>query len=262
MLQRSTHSNHTVPWETILIVRILGDTPSTAVAGTVAAALGREQRDDPVLPRTGGPAGNAILTAWTGLMLLVLSVAELLTLFDVRGLISWHVAVGALLVPPALLKTGSTGWRVVRYYRGNPAYQQAGPPPTLLRLLGPLVVASTLSLLGTGVLLILLGEQSSRTDLFSIVGFHVDWISLHQASFIVWAVATGLHLLARIVTALRVTFGRARDRGVPGRLTRGTAAVLVVVVAAALALVLVRADGTWGHDDFRHGPPPQGAPLP
>src|SRR3954470_5743399 len=92
------------------------------VAETVEVALGRTHRDDPVLPGTGGPAGNAVLTAWTGLVLLVLGVAELLTLFDVRGLLSWHVAIGALLVPPALLKTASTGWRLVRYYTGNPPY--------------------------------------------------------------------------------------------------------------------------------------------
>lgn len=247
-------------------MRILGDTPSTAVAGTVDAALGREQRDDPVLPGTGGPAGNAILTAWTGLVLLVLSVAELLTLVDVRGLISWHVAIGALLVPPALMKIGSTGWRVVRYYRGNPPYQEAGPPPTLLRLLGPLVVASTLALLGTGIVLILLGEQSGRSDLFTVLGFRVNWITLHQGSFIVWGAATGIHLLARIVPALRLTFGRARERGVPGHAARLAAGLVVVVMAAALAVVLVGATGTWGHDDFLHGdfrgPPPEGAPRP
>src|SRR4249919_1797513 len=84
---------------------------------TVSVALGRVHRRDPVLAGTGGPAGNALLTAWTGLVLLVLGVAELLTLINVRGLISWHVALGALLVPPALVKTASTGWRVVRYYR-------------------------------------------------------------------------------------------------------------------------------------------------
>ena len=116
---------------------------------------------DPVVPGGGGPAGNVILTAWTGLVLLALSVAELLTLFDVRGLISWHVAIGVLLIPPALLKTGTTTWRMVQYYRGDGAYQQSGPPPLLLRL-GPLVVLSTLGLLATGVLLVLLGEETSR----------------------------------------------------------------------------------------------------
>jgi hypothetical protein len=34
-------------------------------------------------------------------VLLVLFVAELLTLFDVRGLVDWHVAIGALAIPPA-----------------------------------------------------------------------------------------------------------------------------------------------------------------
>src|SRR4051812_7118286 len=104
------------------------------VAETVSVALGHAHRDDPVLAGTGGPAGNALLTAWTGLALLVLAVAELLTLLDVRGLISWHVAVGALLVPPALVKTVSTSWRIVRYYAGSAAYAEAGPPPLLLRL--------------------------------------------------------------------------------------------------------------------------------
>src|SRR5690349_11713993 len=115
------------------------------VSETVSVALGREHRHDPVLARTGGPAGNAVLSAWTGLVLLVLGVAELLTLINIRGLISWHVAVGALLIPPALAKTASTGWRIVRYYRGSPAYAEAGPPPLPLRLLGPVVVVSTLA---------------------------------------------------------------------------------------------------------------------
>jgi len=52
--------------------------------------------------------------------LLVASVAELLTLVNVNGLLSWHVAIGALLVPPALMKTTSTGWRTARYYTGPP----------------------------------------------------------------------------------------------------------------------------------------------
>lgn len=90
--------------------------------------------------RTGGPAGNATLTAWTGLtLLLLLSLAELLTLVSLGHLLSWHIAIGAALVPVALLKIGNTGGRVVRYYRDNPHYKKAGPPPLLLRLLGPLV---------------------------------------------------------------------------------------------------------------------------
>jgi hypothetical protein len=84
------------------------------VAETVSAALGRNHRADPIAPRTGGPAGNARLTAWLGLLLLVLSLAELVTLLDIGSLIAWHVAIGMLLIPPALLKTATTGWRVGR----------------------------------------------------------------------------------------------------------------------------------------------------
>ena len=80
-------------------------------AELLAEAAGKGNRSDPVLPTTGGPAGNARLTAWTGLLLLVLFLAEVVTLLDVRGLLSWHVVLGTLLVPPALLKTASTGWR-------------------------------------------------------------------------------------------------------------------------------------------------------
>jgi hypothetical protein len=215
------------------------------IARVLATATGREGRDDPVLPGTGGPAGNAVLTAWTGLVLLVLGVAELLTLFDIRGLISWHVAIGALLVPMALLKTGSTGWRLVRYYLGHRPYVEAGPPVLLLRLLGPLVVASTVALLGTGILLILLGEASSRSELFTLVGFRLDWLTLHQAAFAVWAGATGLHLLARIVPALRLTVARTRTTRVPGAAARAASLAVVVLLSVALALVLVRIDGKW-----------------
>ena len=227
-------------------MRIAELSPSKLVVDAVAEATGRHRRADPVLPGTGGPAGNAVLTAWTGLILLVLSVAELLTLFDVRGLISWHVAIGALLVPPALVKTGTTGWRIIRYYRGDAPYLQAGPPSTVMRLLGPLVVFSTLALLGSGVVLVVLGEQQSRQAVATALGFRVDWITVHQAAFAVWATATGLHLLGRIVPALRLTVLADRARQVPGGLRRGWVLGLATVAAAVLAVVLVAAQGNWG----------------
>ncbi len=216
-----------------------------AVAGTLAEASGREARDNPVLPGTGGPAGNALLTGWTALVLLALSLAELLTLFDVRGLISWHVALGALLVPPAVMKTASTGWRMACYYAGRAPYRQAGPPPLLMRLLGPLVVVSTLGLLGTGVLLVLLGQDRSHQSLLTVLGFRLDWVSAHQGLFAVWAAAAGLHLLGRVVPALRTTVVAGSGGVVPGRWARVLWFVTMVVSAAALAVWLVHADGSW-----------------
>jgi hypothetical protein len=223
----------------------LAGAAEAAVADVIGEATGRERRADPVLPGTGGPAGNALLTAWTALVLLVLSVAELLTLVDVHGLISWHVAIGALLVPPAVLKTASTGWRMARYYLGSTPYRQAGPPPVLLRLLGPLVVVSTLGLLGSGVLLVLLGESEARQSLISVAGLRVDWLTVHQGFFAVWLGATGLHLLGRIVPAVRITIAPGSPGGVAGGWTRLLLLVTMSACAVALAVTLVHADGSW-----------------
>src|SRR4051812_21364021 len=224
-----------------------------AAEDVVAEAVGRGHRHDPVVPGSGGPAGNARLTAWTGLVLLVLFVAELVTLLDVRGLISWHVALGVLLIPPALLKTASTGWRILRYYGGSRPYREARPPPLLLRVLGPLVVAATLALLGTGIVLIVLGEERSRSGA-------IDWVGLHQAMFVVFAVVAGLHVLARMVPALALTTRRVRAHvGLPERVSGGgrrLALVLLSLAVAALATVLLLPLASdWGHGEDHVRPP-------
>jgi hypothetical protein len=40
------------------------------------------------------------------------------TILSIGPLIWWHVLLGMLLIPPVLLKLGSTGWRFMRYYGG------------------------------------------------------------------------------------------------------------------------------------------------
>jgi hypothetical protein len=222
----------------------------------VDEAVGRSQRRDAVLPRTGGPAGNARLTAWTGAILLVLFVAELITLLDVHGLVDWHVALGVLLVPPALLKTASTGWRFLRYYtRGRP-YVEAGPPILPLRLLGPLVIVFTLGLLGSGLVLIAVGEQRSRED--GVLG--ISWMNLHQTFFVLAGVALGLHFLARAVPAWLLVTGRRKETPgraprVPGGAARLALLALTLAVAGVATALVLPADTSWHHEqfgDFRH----------
>src|SRR3954454_5029801 len=210
---------------------------SPLIDDVLQEASGRTPRRNAVTSPSGGPAGNAVLVAWTGLLLLVLIAAELITLLDVRGLIDWHVGIGVLLIPVALLKTISTGWRILRYYTGHEPYRTAGPPPTLLRVLGPLVIASTLGLLASGIVLITVGERRSRQTLFAALGQRVDLVTVHQALFFAFAVLTGLHLLARIVPALLVTRGRAGGRtvAVPGS-GLGTFALTATLVAAVVAV--------------------------
>jgi hypothetical protein len=216
---------------------------------SVEEAIGRSHRDDPVLAGSGGPAGNARLTAWTGAVLLVLFLIELATLLDVTGLLSWHVVVGVLLVPPALLKTGSTGWRIVRYYTRSAVYRKAGPPPVLLRVLGPLVVLSTLAVLGSGLALLALGPDASLSPFLSVLGYQVSALTLHQASFVVWAVATGLHTLGRLVPATRLVTGRA---AVPGTVARIVALLAIAVIATLATLLIYGASASWASRPVEH----------
>lgn len=229
-------------------------TPAQRLAGlpapvseAVAHAAGWEHREDPTLPGTGGPSGNAQLTAWTGLFLLALIVAELATLISVRHLVAWHIAIGAALIPPALLKTATTGWRMVRYYTGSPVYTQAGPPPLLMRLLGPLVVLSTLGVLATGTVLALLGSDSSRRPLLTVLGFSVSWLTVHQGSFIVWGAVTGLHVLGRFVPALHAA--RSPRGGHDGGGKRVAMLVGTAVAASAAAALLLSVASSWDRND-------------
>jgi hypothetical protein len=224
----------------------------------VAEATGRRHREDPIAPTSGGPAGNAVLTAWIGLVLLVLIGAELITLLNLSGLISWHIGLGVALIPPALLKTGTTGWRIVRYYTGDRSYRAAGPPPILLRLLGPLVIAFTLALLGSGILLVVLGPQSSRTSLLTVFGHPLGARQLHAALALGWAAVTGVHVLARLAPAVRLVTGklRATSARLPGT-PRRAAVLIATAVAAALAVALVLpVNPGWALDRHHRGDRP------
>ena len=231
-----------------------------AIDDVLGEAVGRRHRPDPVLGRTAGPAGNAQLTAWTGLLLLALAVVELVTLIDVRGLLSWHVVVGVLLTAVAVLKIASAGWRFLRYYGRNRPYRQAGPPPLLLRILGPLVVLGTVAVLGTGLWLIAVGPESGRSTLITLIGLRIDLLSLHQASFIVFAVAAGLHLLARFVPAVVLATERGhRDDGrLRGRGPRIAVLVAALAAGALAAALILPAAAPWRDEQrgFPGGPPP------
>ena len=112
-----------------------------------------------------------------------------------------------------------------------------------------------MSVLGTGFALIAIGQEASRRDLFSVLGQGVSPLSLHQLSFIAFAVVAGLHLMARFAPAILLAGGRPH-RGqprsvVPGRPGRAFA-LTTSVLASAIAVVLVLPSLTgWHHD---HGP--------
>jgi len=205
----------------------------------VTTAMGTAHREDPVAPHTGGPAGNARLTAWAGLFLLVAFLVECFTLLSLNAMINIHILLGAFLIPLVLLKTATTGWRIVRYYLGASAYRAAGPPPLVLRVLGPLVVLTGLAVVGSGLALVPLGD-GAFSSLGSVVGFRISPLTLHQASFIAWLVATGLHVLARTVPAVQVAAGgRPHRRRVPGSVGRGVVMLGTLALGAAIGVLVL-----------------------
>jgi hypothetical protein len=220
------------------------------VAEVVDTAIGAAHRDDPVLPTSGGPAGNARLTAWTGLVLLVLFVVECFTLAALHQMITVHILVGTVLVPLVLLKTATTGWRILRYYFGADVYRAAGPPPMLLRVLGPLVVLTGLAVLGTGLALVPLGEASFNA-LFTVAGQRIDPFTLHKVAFVLWLVVTGAHTLGRLVPAAMLVAGRKARAAVDGGYWRLLILGATMVVGVAAGVVVVHASGTWTHGFFQ-----------
>jgi len=126
------------------------------------------------------------------LVLLVALALEGLTILRIGNLLVEHVFIGVLLIPPVLLKIASTSWRFVKYYTGDAQYRRKGPPPLLLRVLGPAVVVLTGVLFVLGVGLVVL-PSSARAPLFF----------LHRASFILWFIAMSVHVLGHLGESLR-----------------------------------------------------------
>jgi hypothetical protein len=103
---------------------------------------------------TDGVARNERLTGTTAVVLLVLLAVEGVTILFIRPLLSWHIFVGMLLIPPVALKLATTTYRMARYYRGSLLYVRRGAPPFLLRALAPLVVAATVGSTGSSARLL------------------------------------------------------------------------------------------------------------
>ncbi len=184
-----------------------------------------------------GVEANERLTGSTALVLLVLLALEGVTVLRVHSLLTLHVFVGMLLIPPILVKVSSTTWRFARYYLGSPEYRHKGPPPTALRVSGPFVVALTVALFASGVLL-LLGPTAWRGRL----------LQLHQASFILWFVLMAVHVLGHLGDVVRLSTKdwARRTRGlVPGSRARRLLINSSLLAGLVLALLTVSHVGPW-----------------
>ena len=183
--------------------------------------------DDPDDP---GVESNSRLTAVTAVVLLVLFAIEGFTILGVRHYFNIHVFVGMLLIPPTLVKIGSTGWRFARYYSGAAPYRRKGPPLAFLRLLGPLLVVLTAMLLASGIALVL--TPHARHQLLFI----------HQASFLVWLGAMAIHVLGHFRETARLApldLARRTRSQVAGASARQWTIVASLAVGVVLGLVML-----------------------
>lgn len=231
-----------------------------------ASAVARDRRDRGVRRRLmgGGTDGNERLTAITGLVLIVLLAVIGVTILRIGQLISVHLFVGLLLIGPVALKIASTGYRFLRYYTGDAVYRRKGPPETILRLIAPIVVLSTVAVFISGVILMFQG--SAHRD---------PMLLIHKASFIAWAIVFAVHVLghapeviayipglggaatARELREFRASIpGLSDPRGhaghelpadIPGRTGRTIALLGALVAGLILAIVLIPDFGTWTH---------------
>lgn len=208
--------------------------------------LGPDPADQPARAHqgpdpAGGASGNERLTAAAGAVLLVLFAAEGITILSIHQLITLHFFLGMLLIGPVALKVASVCYRFARYYTGAAGYRRKGPPAPLLRLLGPVVLGTSLGVLGTGVLLAVAGTAAG------------PWLFLHKAFFVLWFGAMTIHVLAyvwrlpRIIGPdLRRSAGIGRARTVlAGRSARWLLLAASVLGGLLVALLTVHLAAPW-----------------
>jgi hypothetical protein len=139
-----------------------------------------------------------------------------------------HLVIGTALLAPVALKLGTTGWKIVHYYGNSASYVRAGPPSLVRRLLAPIVIVTTVGLLGTGAALMLLGPADAGR-----------LASFHRAFFAVWCAALALHVLIHVLhtaRAVKAELAPTSAQVLPGRARR--ALVLTAILALSLGLAM------------------------
>ena len=191
------------------------------------------------------PDGNERLTASVGLILIVLSLAEILTLLvGLQETLRLHVILGLMLIPPIALKLGSTGWRFARYYTRNAAYREKGAPQLLMRALAPLFVAATVALFGSGVAMGVLHGNAL------VIARRV-----HGPASVVWMLLLGAHVLVYTRRAFHAVAAdvRARTRrAVTGARWRTVIVLVAVVGGVVTGLATLPDQHPWLHLPPKH----------
>lgn len=190
--------------------------------------------------------GNSRLTALVGFILLGLFLGELFTLSSLRTLLPLHIFLGLLLIPPLLLKLSSVLWRFFHYYLKNEAYNRAGAPALIARLLGPLLAATTVVLLGSGVMMVVNIDRAQA-------------LNIHRSSYPPWLFFIALHVaihLKKMVFKGSADY-RPSEEKVKGKRPRLFISVCSILVGVVLSLATLPAQRTlinWAHAERGFNP--------
>ena len=184
-----------------------------------------------------GVIGNERLTALAGAVLLVLILVELVSSANLHALLPLHIFVGVLLAGPLVVKLGSTGYRFLRYYTKSPAYVRSGPPRLPLRVLAPLLLVTTLAVVGSGIGLVVTGP--AQAGLLR---------PLHSLSVVFWLSLIAIHVVAYLWRTLRWVADDWRKHPAeqaPGRGFRLGVTLGALLAGAVAALLLFPGAAPW-----------------
>jgi hypothetical protein len=175
---------------------------------------------------------NARLTVNSGMVLLVLFPIEVVTVvIGARRVLTLHVVVGLLLVPPLLVKIASVSWRFLQYYRAEPRYRGKGAPTPALRLLGPLLVTATVGVMTSGIVL-----------LMDPLSFGGNLRRIHSITFDLWLILVVAHVALHwrgLRSLASADLVRRSRNAVSGAVMRQTVVLTSLAVGLVLALSLV-----------------------
>ena len=130
---------------------------------------------------------EARFSALFGITLLVIFMAEIMTVPFIAGAVGVHIVIGLIAVPLVLGKLAISTYRFTRFYAGDTEFVEAGPPWLPMRLIAPLLVATTVLVIGSGIEIVVAGP-SSFSDTF--LG------AAHTLLSLIWFFLLGLHALA------------------------------------------------------------------
>lgn len=169
----------------------------------------------------------ARLTSLLGMLLFFLLALEGVSVPLVGELLTWHVVVGVILIPVMTAKIVVTSYRFALYYTKSLDFKKAGPPWMPLRVIGPLIVLSTVGLMVSGVVLMVIGPNSPSVNL---------WIFTHRATFIAWSVFMSAHVASYVRRAATVSWKDLKTLSVGDSLKSSDSWYRFIIVIVTLAI--------------------------